>query len=207
MTLSDDHVASAMFQDVYRAFSAIIFVSIGIGTIGAFIPDASKANEAVDKVFKVVNRVVVINPESNTGHKPTSCSGGVQFNAVTFSYPTRKKVKILDQLNLSIDGNCTVGLVGASGSGKSTIMTLIQRFYDPSHGSIRLDGSNIRDLNLKWLRSQLGLVSQEPVLFDTTIADNIRYGALFREVSEDEIVSAAKKANIHNFIEALPMVR
>ena len=206
VTLPTDNVASAMFQDIYRAFAAIIFVSIGIGAVGAFIPDSSKANAAVDKVFTVINRPLVIDTSSELGHKPDTWNGVVQFRAVDFSYPSRKKIKILDNLNLTLKGNRTVGLVGASGSGKSTIMTLLQRFYDPSHGSVSLDGNDFKDINLKWLRSQIGIVAQEPVLFDASIADNIRYGALFRDVSEDEIISAAKQANIHDFIETLPMV-
>ena len=101
----------------------------------------------------------------------------------------------------------TLALVGPSGCGKSTVVSLIERFYDPLSGSLTLDGSDLRDLNIRWLRSQVGIVSQEPVLFDTTIAENIRYGANFREVSDEEVVEAAKAANIHTFIESLPQVR
>ena len=82
----------------------------------------------------------------------------------------------------------------------------MERFYDPVQGSLALEGVDLRDLNLKWLRTQLGMVSQEPVLFDTTIAENIRYGALFKEVSDDDVIEAAKAANIHSFIESLPEV-
>jgi len=201
-----DSVAFAQYENVYRAFSAIIFVSIGIGAVGAFIPDASKANAAVDKVFRVINRPLTIDPNSEDGEMPQSVSGILQFSTVTFSYPRREEVKILDRLNLTVEGGSTAGLVGASGSGKSTIMTLLQRFYDPSHGSVSLDGTDIRQLNLKWLRCQIGMVAQEPVMFDSNIADTIRYGALFRDVSDDEVVSAASKANIHDFIATLPKV-
>lgn len=82
----------------------------------------------------------------------------------------------------------------------------MERFYDPMQGSLTLEGVDLRDLNLKRLRAQIGIVSQEPILFDTTIAENIRYGALFRDVSDDEVVEAAKSANIHSFIESLPEV-
>ena len=101
----------------------------------------------------------------------------------------------------------TLALVGPSGCGKSTTVSLIERFYDPTTGSVSLDSANIKDLNVKWLRSKVGIVSQEPVLFDASVADNIRYGALFRDVSDEEILEAAKAANIHSFIESLPMVR
>ncbi len=101
----------------------------------------------------------------------------------------------------------TLALVGPSGSGKSTIIALLQRFYDPNYGSVTLDGMDIRDLDLRWLRSQIGIVPQEPVLFNQTIAYNIRYGANFKHVTEEDIVQAAKEANIHSFVETLPQVR
>lgn len=95
-----------------------------------------------------------------------------------------------------------MALVGESGSGKSTVVSLIERFYDPQEGAVLLDGVDIKTLNLQWLRSQIGLVSQEPVLFNMTVADNIRYGR--PQASMEEVVAAAKAANAHGFIEALP---
>jgi len=100
----------------------------------------------------------------------------------------------------------TLALVGPSGCGKSTVVSLIERLYDPLGGGLSLDGTDLRDLNIRWLRSQIGIVSQEPVLFDASIADNIRYGANFREVSDEEVIEAAKAANIHNLITSLPKV-
>ena len=108
---------------------------------------------------------------------------------------------------MSVKPGQTLALVGPSGCGKSTVVSLIERFYDPLSGSLTLDGSDLKDLNISWLRSQVGIVSQEPVLFDTSIAENIRYGANFREVSDEEVVEAAKAANIHTFIESLPQVK
>ena len=98
----------------------------------------------------------------------------------------------------------TLALVGPSGCGKSTTVSLLERFYDPVQGFITLEGTDLRDLNLRWLRTQIGIVSQEPVLFDASVADNIRYGALFRDVSDSEVIDAAKSANIHSFIDSLP---
>ena len=100
----------------------------------------------------------------------------------------------------------TLALVGPSGCGKSTLVSLVERFYDPVSGTVTLEGTNLKDLNLSWLRRQIGIVSQEPVLFDASIAENICYGALYREVSDQEVIEAAKSANIHNFIVSLPMV-
>ena len=101
----------------------------------------------------------------------------------------------------------TLALVGSSGCGKSTILALMQRLYDPLMGSLSLDETDLKDLNIRWLRSQIGIVSQEPVLFDGTIAENIRYGANFREVSDAEVEEAARTANIHDFIKSLPKVQ
>ena len=125
---------------------------------------------------------------------------------VQFSYPARPDVQVLQGLSLSLSPSKTLALVGPSGCGKSTVVSLIERFYDPSAGSLTLENFDLRDLNLHWLRSQIGIVSQEPVLFDASIAENIRYGALFREVSDEEVIEAAKSANIHSFIESLPQV-
>ena len=123
-----------------------------------------------------------------------------------FRYPTRLGVPVLQGLNVSVKPGQTLALVGPSGCGKSTVVSLIERFYDPLSGSLTLDGTDLKDLNIRWLRSQVGIVSQEPVLFGASIADNIRYGANFREVSDEEVVEAAKAANIHTFIDSLPQV-
>ena len=130
----------------------------------------------------------------------------MDINSVHFSYPTRPDVKVLQGMNVSVQPGQTLALVGPSGCGKSTVVSLVERFYDPSMGSMALEGVDLKDLNLMWLRTQIGLVSQEPVLFDASIAENIQYGALFREVSDDEIMEAARSANIHSFIESLPEV-
>ena len=128
------------------------------------------------------------------------------MNGVVFEYPTRPGVPVLQGLNVSVKPGQTLALVGPSGCGKSTVVSLIERFYDPLSGSLTLDGTDLKDLNIRWLRSQVGIVFQEPVLFDTNIAENIRYGANFREVSDEEVVEAAKAANIHTFIDSLPQV-
>ena len=113
---------------------------------------------------------------------------------------------VLKGINISITPGHTLALVGPSGSGKSTVISLIERFYDPTSGSILLDGIDIHTFNIFWLRHQISLVSQEPELFDMSIVDNIRYGALFREVSDEQVIEAAKSANIHEFIQSLPQV-
>ena len=133
-------------------------------------------------------------------------NGDITVKSVHFNYPTRPEDKILQGIDLSVAPGQTLALVGPSGCGKSTVVSLIERFYDPALGSLTLEDTDLRDFNIKWLRSQIGIVSQEPVLFDCSIAENIRYGALFTEVSDNEIIEAAKSANIHSFIESLPEV-
>ena len=126
----------------------------------------------------------------------------MEFKQVTFAYPSRPDTVVMDAFSVVANVGKTLALVGPSGCGKSTTVQLIQRFYDPDVGTVLLDGKDIRNLNLRWLRRNIGVVSQEPVLFATTIAENIRYG---REgVTEEEIVAAAKAANAHDFIMTLP---
>lgn len=125
---------------------------------------------------------------------------------MNFNYPSRPDVKVLQGLDITVKPGHTLALVGPSGCGKSTVVSLLERFYDVKSGSVSFDEKDIRDLNIRWLRSQIGVVSQEPILFDTSIAENIRYGANFREVSDEEVIEAAKAANIHKFVETLPQV-
>ena len=116
---------------------------------------------------------------------------------------------MLKGLSVSVQQGKTLALVGPSGCGKSTVVSLIERFYEPSleqGGSVEVDGKELRELNIQWLRSKIGLVSQEPVLFDGSIADNIRYGDLSREISDEEMEAAATAANIHDFIMSQPKV-
>jgi len=131
--------------------------------------------------------------------------GNIQFVNVQFSYPSRPDVSILNSLSFNVKHGQTVAIVGASGSGKSTCVQLLQRFYDLQSGSIFVDGKQINQYNLKWLRQQIGVVSQEPILFQTTIRENILFGR--DSATDDEIYQAAKMANAHHFIMSLPDVR
>ena len=113
---------------------------------------------------------------------------------------------VLNSVTLSVKAGHTLALVGPSGSGKSTIVSLIEKFYNPTCGLITLDGVSLGDLDTEWLRRQIGIVSQEPVLFDKSIRDNIKYGDNYGEVTEEQVIAAAKEANIHDFIVSLPQV-
>lgn len=126
----------------------------------------------------------------------------VHFRDVHFAYPTRPDIEIFKGMNLSVQNGETLAIVGPSGGGKSTIIQMIERFYDPQSGSVEYEGTNVKDLNVQWLRDQLGLVSQEPTLFNTTIGENIRFG--LPSASQADIEDAAKKANAHDFIMSFP---
>ncbi|GLE06771.1 hypothetical protein PINS_up016316 [Pythium insidiosum] len=136
------------------------------------------------------------------GYHPEKCLGRIEARNLHFTYPSRPDAKILNDYNVTIESGQTVAFVGASGGGKSTLIALLERFYDPQQGELLLDGRDVRTLNLRWLRSQIGLVSQEPVLFATTIRDNIAAGD--ENVTLEQVERAAKMANAHTFIMSLP---
>ena len=144
--------------------------------------------------------------------KPNEVLGEITLERVKFSYPSRPDVPIVKDLSLTFPAGKTAALVGASGSGKSTVISLVERFYDPLSGIVRLDGFDVRDLNVKWLRSQIGLVSQEPTLFATTIKGNVAHGLIntpYEHMSEEDkfrlIKDACVKSNADGFISKLPL--
>ena len=206
VTFPQGHVLFTEFQDIFRVFAAIIFASLGIGAAASFAPDYNQAKQSAKVVFSIINREPEIDNYSEEGAKPEQTNGEVLANELVFAYPERASINVLSGLNLSVKSGKTLAIVGSSGSGKSTVFALLERFYDPNSGCLLLDGVDLRDLNLCWLRQQIGFVPQEPDLLEGSIAENIRYGALFREVSDEEVIEAAKSANIHSFIESLPQV-
>ena len=162
----------------------------------------SEASAAGERIMEVIKRVPKIDSDNMEGEIIENVSGNVEFKHVEFSYPSRPESIIFKDFCLEIPAGKTVALVGGSGSGKSTVISLLQRFYDPLSGDILLDGVAINKLQLKWLRSQMGLVSQEPALFATTIKENILFGK--ENATIEEIEEAAKASNAHNFISQLP---
>ncbi|CAF3793301.1 unnamed protein product [Rotaria sordida] len=157
---------------------------------------------SAEAFFDLFDRIPSIDNTSTEGQELVDFRGEIKFDQVKFSYPPRLTSIILNKFQLNIKPSQCVALVGASGCGKSTIIQLLERFYDVTSGQILLDGIDIRKLNLHSVRSHFGLVSQEPVLFDLTIAENIAYG--LENVSIEDIINAACRANIHQFIEQLP---
>ncbi|KAF7732288.1 ATP-binding cassette, sub-B (MDR TAP), member 4 [Apophysomyces ossiformis] len=189
---------------VLVVFFAMIMGAISLLQLPPNLAAVSSAAGAAYKIYATIDRVPEIDPDDEAGLKPNKVVGNLEFRNVKFHYPTRPDITILKNLSLSIKPGMTVAFVGPSGSGKSTSVQLLQRFYDPIEGQVLLDGHDLRELNVTWLRNQIGVVSQEPVLFNMTIRQNLLMGINDREVSQEEIVEACKKANCHMFITQLP---
>ncbi|TRY58771.1 hypothetical protein DNTS_034608 [Danionella cerebrum] len=192
------------YENVFLVFSVIVFAAMTVGQSSSFAPDFAKAKAAAARIILLLDKKPAIDIYDESGEQPTNFSGNIVFRDIHFSYPSRPNVKVLQGLNVSVHQGQTLALVGSSGCGKSTSIQLLERFYDPAMGQVLVDGRDSKSLNLAWLRTQMGLVSQEPILFDCTIAENIQYGDNSRVVSQHEVEEAAKKANIHNFILSLP---
>ncbi|KAK4364648.1 hypothetical protein RND71_016006 [Anisodus tanguticus] len=187
------------------SFTTMLNVVISGLSLGQAAPDITaflRAKSAAYPIFEMIERDTVSKTSSKSGQQLTKVDGHIQFKDVCFSYPSRPDVVIFDKLSLDIPSGKIVALVGGSGSGKSTVISLIERFYEPLSGQILLDGSDIRHLDLKWLRHQIGLVNQEPALFATTIRENILYGK--SDARLEDIARAAKLSEAMTFINNLP---
>lgn len=192
--------------ELFAAFFGIVIGGMGLGTAGPAYQEITKGKLAAAKLYKIIDREPQIkHADANVEPYKTPIQGDIELRDVTFAYPSRQDVTVFKNFNLTIEAGQTVALVGPSGCGKSTIVGLIERFYDPNSGSVLIDGREIHNYDLPHLRSQIGLVGQEPVLFDTTIAENIRMGNSFAgEISDDDIREAAMKSNAHEFIMGFP---
>nr|CAD1918045.1 ABCB transporter [Chrysochus auratus] len=192
------------YDRVFKVSQALILGTMSIASSLAFTPNFSRGLKAARNVKQFLSRIPGIQDQTNATRKP-EVRGNVQYSNIYFSYPTRKEIPVLKGLDLQVLQGKTVALVGESGCGKSTIIQLIERFYDPDRGDVSVDNENIKNIKLSSLRSHLGIVSQEPNLFSKTIAENIAYGDNCRILNKGEIINAAKSANIHNFISSLPL--
>uniref|UniRef100_A0ABI7YGJ8 ATP binding cassette subfamily B member 5 n=1 Tax=Felis catus TaxID=9685 RepID=A0ABI7YGJ8_FELCA len=191
-------------EGMFIVFTAIAYGAMAIGETLVLVPEYSRAKSGAAHLFALLEKKPTIDSYSQEGKTPDTCEGNIEFREVSFSYPCRQDVLILCGLSLSIEKGKTVAFVGSSGCGKSTSVHLLQRFYDPMKGQVLFDGVDAKELSVQWLRSQIAIVSQEPVLFDRSIAENIAYGDNSRVVPLDEIKEVADAANIHSFIEGLP---
>lgn len=190
----------ASFKSVMKSFMVLIVTALAMGETLALVPDLLKGNQMAASVFEVLDRKTQV--IGDIGEELTNVEGTIELRGVHFSYPSRPEVVIFKDFNLKVHAGKSMALVGQSGSGKSTVLSLILRFYDPTAGKVMVDGIDIKRLNLKSLRKHIALVQQEPALFATSIYENILYGK--DGASEGEVIEAAKLANAHSFISALP---
>ena len=195
--------------------TVILSIFIGSSNFMYLAPDLqaiSRSCGAAANLFQVIDRVPNIDSADPGGFRPDKIEGHIAFENVNFSYPSRPSVPVFKNLSFALLAGETAALVGTSGSGKSTIVSLVERFYDPLSGIIKLDGVDIKNLNIKWLRTQIGLVSQEPTLFATTIQENVAQGLIgteFEGSPEEKKIALVKdaciKANADRFISKLPL--
>ncbi|KAH7459719.1 ABC transporter B family member 11 [Phytophthora ramorum] len=190
------------FEDLFVVLMVFMMGSFSVSMASQGSVDGDKAKRAAADVFKIIDRVPEIDATSTAGIVLPSIQGDIDFKQLTFAYPSRPDAVIYQGYDLSVGRGQTVALVGASGSGKSTAIALLERFYDPSSGLVTLDGHDVRSLSLPWLRDRISLVSQEPVLFSGTIAENIALGK--PGASRAEVEAAAKSANAFDFISNFP---
>ncbi|KAI8930845.1 hypothetical protein NX059_011865 [Plenodomus lindquistii] len=198
-------------SNILTVVMALMIAGFSIGQNLPHLQAFGGATAAATKVFNTIERNSPIDPETDDGEIPGNFIGNLEFRNLKHIYPSRPDTVVLSDFNLSVPSGKMIALVGASGSGKSTIVGLLERFYLPMEGEIYLDGKDITTLNLRWLRQHMAIVSQEPVLFSTTIYESIVHGLVNTEhanVSEEKkmelIEKAAKIANAHDFISELP---
>ncbi|XP_062979735.1 ATP-dependent translocase ABCB1-like isoform X1 [Elgaria multicarinata webbii] len=192
------------FEQLYITFTVVIFAAMTVGQANSLAPDFGKSKVSAQRIFLLLDRKPPIDSYSEEGEKLEKFEGNIELRDIHFVYPTRAEVQVLQGLSIKVSKGQTLALVGSSGCGKSTSIQLLERFYDPGSGQVFADGVDTKSLHIQWLRSRLGLVQQEPILFDCSIAENIQYGDNSRVVSQEEVEEAAKAANIHNFIYNLP---
>ncbi|XP_047061877.1 ABC transporter B family member 1 [Lolium rigidum] len=199
------HLVRAHHTNGGLAIATMFSVMIGGIALGQSAPSIAafaKARVAAAKIFRIIDHTPGISQDGDTGVELDSVTGRLELKNVEFAYPSRPDMPVLRSFSLTVPAGKTIALVGSSGSGKSTVVSLIERFYDPSSGEIMLDGVELKDLKLRWLRSQIGLVSQEPALFATSIRENLLLGR--DSATQVEMEEAARVANAHSFIIKLP---
>ncbi|KAM5345029.1 hypothetical protein ACJ41O_010891 [Fusarium nematophilum] len=197
--------------DIFTVLLSVVIAAINLTQLAPYSIDFSRAISAAAKLFTLIDRKSAIDPFDKSGEIPSETTGLVELENVTFAYPTRPGITVLDEFSLRVPAGKVTALVGQSGSGKSTIVGLIERWYNPKSGTIKLDGRPIDKLNLNWLRKNVRLVQQEPVLFEGSVFDNIKHGLVGTEWENapleqqmERIQEAAKMAFAHDFITELP---
>ncbi|XP_032450324.1 bile salt export pump isoform X2 [Lynx canadensis] len=192
------------FSYVFRVISSVILSATAFGRASAYTPSYAKAKISAARFFQLLDRQPPINVYSSAGEKWDNFQGQIDFVDCKFTYPSRPNVQVLNGLSISVRPGQTLAFVGSSGCGKSTSIQLLERFYDPDEGKVMIDGHDSKKVNVQFLRSNIGIVSQEPVLFACSIMDNIKYGDNTREIPMEKVIEAAKQAQLHDFVMSLP---
>lgn len=190
------------FVGLMKAVSGLLFAGSALGQAAMFMPDYGRSKVAATNIFRLLDKKSEIDPTSEEGNS-REIVGRVAADKVEFEYPSRADVPVLRGLSLEVEHGQTLALVGESGCGKSTIVSLIERMYDARNGTLLIDEMDIKEYEVKGLRQQMGIVSQEPDLFNRTVRDNIAYGLSHTDgtpVTDSMIEAAAKVANAHEFI-------
>ncbi|OAA54115.1 ABC multidrug transporter mdr1 [Niveomyces insectorum RCEF 264] len=202
---------SIPLSKVLIVMMAVMIGAFNLGNVAPNMQAFTTGLAAAAKIYNTIDRISCLDPSSDEGDKIDHLVGTIRLEHVKHIYPSRPEVVVMEDISLEIPAGKTTALVGASGSGKSTIVGLVERFYNPVQGTVYLDDRDIRTLNLRWLRQNIALVQQEPILFGTTIYENIAHGLIgskHEHATDDEkrvlIEEAAKEANAHDFITSLP---
>ncbi|GJR16652.1 ABC transporter B family member 19 [Tanacetum coccineum] len=190
------------FSKVIKVFVVLVITANSVAETVSLAPEIIRGGEAIGSVFSVLDRSTRIDPDDPDAEPIEKIRGEIELRHVDFSYPSRPDVVVFKDFSLRIRAGQSQALVGPSGSGKSSVIALIERFYDPTAGKVMIDGKDIRRLNLRSLRAKIGLVQQEPALFAASIMENIAYGK--EGATEAEIIEAARAANVHTFVSGLP---
>eukprot|EP00178_Gracilaria_changii_P000812 TRINITY_DN1103_c0_g2_i1.p1 TRINITY_DN1103_c0_g2~~TRINITY_DN1103_c0_g2_i1.p1 ORF type:complete len:1314 (+),score=235.26 TRINITY_DN1103_c0_g2_i1:425-4366(+) len=193
------------FAELMKAVTGLLFGGLMLGNLSSTMPDWGKSKIAATRIFRLLDRESTIDPTVEVDFRK-DINGDVRLEKAYFEYPTRPNVAVLRGMSVEVKAGQTLALVGASGSGKSTVVSLVERFYDVRSGSLLIDDSNIVEYDVKWVRKHLGLVAQEPDLFNRSVRDNIAYGLDHVDgtpVTDEMIIEAAKAANAHSFITEL----
>lgn len=192
-----------MFQ-FFVCYTAVIAGAFSAGAIFSFAPDIGKARDSAQRMTALFHRPVSIDARNQAGIRPPTIQGSIELRNVSFRYPNRRDRLALDAVDIVVQPGEHVALVGSSGSGKSTIVALLERFFDANSGQILVDDTDIRAWNVDAYRGHIALVGQTPALFDGTIQDNIVFGVVDGHPTDEAITQACKDANIYEFICSLP---
>ncbi|KAL9110312.1 MAG: hypothetical protein Q9227_005043 [Pyrenula ochraceoflavens] len=200
-------------KSIGTVFTVVLSVTLGATSLLLIFPQTqtiTSASSAAAELFSIMDKPSLLDPLSSDGQRPNLCSGNIEIRNLNFAYPARPTVSVLQDLTLSIPSGKSTALVGSSGCGKSTLIGLLERWYQPTSGQILLDGCDIADLNVAWLRSNIRLVQQEPTLYQGTVFQNVAQGFVGRQLdlSREQQMHLVQKsciaANAHDFIRDLP---